>query len=375
MPKVIFESATFADAIKKANAVAPSRGNAFDKAAGILIEIDPNVEPSVTMRATNLDIYYTEWVNSLEVQDMTEVTRWRVPSSLIANVAATLPIGSGKTVSLETVESGLSTHLLLKCGRTKAKINMMDHSYYPEWEVFDPDDLVAIPDLGARISQVEWAADKSTLPINGLYFTGEEIITTDRYKMAVVPLALPGCPEGGVIIPAGILGSVLKQTGEIMLGVTPNQLLLMPNDTTQLRVVRYDATYPRTGGITVRTRAEFIEVEKANLLEIIRRATAFAASDRLPTLRLWIGKEEVAVMIENGDQGTLGDVLEIPGQATHDRMETKFTPKNLAESLEHAPSARVRIGYDPARANSPLYIDGGSGYECWVVCRGDSPTQ
>lgn len=370
MTKITFETAAIADAIKKANKVAPNRGEAFDKASGIVIEVDPTATPPVTIRATNLDIFHTEWVDAISVEGAQAI--WRVPASLIASVMATLPIGTGSQVTLEEVASGLSNKLELVCGRTKAKFNLMMHMDYPRWDIFDPDDLTAVTDLGGRVAMVEWAASNEMgSKYNGVYFDGEKIICTDRYRLTTSPMKIASMPEP-VMVPPRLLGSILKQTGEVMIGFTPNQVLIMPNDQTQLRVVRLANEFPDVSRIMNRERPMFIEVSKSALLQIIGRAVTFAAQDRMPTLRMFFGKEEIAVMIANEDIGLLGDVLEVPGQAKHDRCEIRFTPKNLTEALDMAPNDKVRIGYDPDLPSSIMYIDGGSGYESWVVTRKES---
>jgi hypothetical protein len=86
-------------------------------------------------------------------------------------------------------------------------------------------------------------------------------------------------------------------------------------------------------------------------------------------MTMFIGAEEVAVMISDEDQGLLGDVLEVPGFAKHSRKKMIFTPKNLSEAVSASPSDEVTFYYDPENALLPVRIDGGSGYEAWVMPR------
>lgn len=374
MTKVVFETATFADVVKKADKVAPSKGTAFDKAAGVLIEVNPDQDPAVVIRATNLDVFYREWVDTVAVEG--EPRQWRVPSALLATFVSSLPIGSGLSITLEEVQAAGShyPHLVIKSGKTKARFNLMSTEFYPDWDVFDPDDLVSINDLGGRISQVEWAAEKSpNPPLNALYFDGSCIIATDRYRLARVPLAIPSMlADSQVVVPAGLLGTVLKQTGEVKIGFTQVQMLLMPNETTQLRVVRYDAKYPNVSKVMVTERPQNVEVSKLQILEIMRRATAFSGAERMPTVRMFFGKEQIAVVMDNPDVGAMQDVLDVPGSCLHDRVEIKFTPRNLMEAIENSPGERIKICYNPETPQATMYLVGDSGYEAWVVTRGES---
>lgn len=362
--KLTFETATIAEAVKSAERVAPSRGAAFDKAAGIVIDVD-STSPTVVVRSTNTDIFHMAWVDYIKLEGDGE-TIWRLPSRLFTDLMSKLPIGSGKEVTLE--QKGKQLHV--EQGRTKARFNLIDPDHYPTWAAFDPDGLVPAPDLGGRLCMVDWAAAKSEAPYSGVHFDGARVIATDRYRLATVPMSVPGLDKP-VTVPAGILGSILKQTGEVQIGIRGEQLLIMPDEYTQLRCIVYAAEYPNVGRVMDNNRShpERVEFDKDDLLTLIDRSLTFQGSDRTPTLRVFIGQEELAVMMGHQELGMIGDVLEIPGQCTHNRVELKFTPKNLQDVLVNAPNKKVTMGYNPDAPGRMIYIDGGSGYEAWAMPR------
>lgn len=361
----MFETATLADAIKKANIVAPSRGEAFDQAGGIVLEILPEDE-LVIVKATNGEIFHMEWISVVSIEG--DATSWRLPSKIAAPIIASLPIGTGRETVLEEVSSGVSSHLALSSGKTKAKFFLMAMDYYPRWETFDPDDLVAVPDFGGRVKMVEWAASTNNdAPLTGVNFTGELVRATDRYKIACSPLEIPNM-EGGVTVPAGILGQVLKQTGEVMVGFTENQMLLMPNDTTQLRVVLYGGDYPTMTKIMDRSRPQSVTFKKNDLHEILNRAILAAPGDRLLLLHMYLGKGEIVVKVE-GPETAVMDSVAVPNQADHGRFQVRLTPKLLADALSNCPNESVTLHYDTSLPERILYLNGGSGYECWIATR------
>jgi DNA polymerase III sliding clamp (beta) subunit (PCNA family) len=365
--KLTFETATIAEAIKAAERVAPSKGAAFDKAAGIVMEIDSTSE-TVCIRATNTDIFHMAWVDYVALEGEGKVT-WRLPSRLFAAVLGSLPIGTGKQVTME--QKG--NQLFLEQGRTKPRFNLISPDYYPSWPAFDPADLIPAPDLGGRIGLVEWAAAKSEVPISGVHFDGEKVVATDKYRLATVPMKVEGL-EVPITVPAGLLGTVLKQTGEVLIGITKDQLLIMPDEYTQIRCVIYGQDYPPVDRIMENNRSHThtVTFDKSDLLVLIDRALNFQGSDRTPTLRVFLGLEEIAVMMGNQEIGMIGDVLEVPGQCAHDRVELKFTPKNLQDILSNAPNDKVTFGYNPDKKKSLVYVDGGSGYEAWAMPRLDT---
>jgi DNA polymerase III sliding clamp (beta) subunit (PCNA family) len=366
--KVVFETATLADAIKKADRIAPSKGQAFDKAAGIVLNIDTDTG-LVVVRATNLDLYSMEWVDTVSIEG--ETTMWRVPSALFARVLKDLPIGTGKEVVLEEKTDGRVRMLHLTSGRTRAKFNLMVTDYYPEWEVFDPTGLMEVDDLGGRVAQIEWAASiKEEPPLAGVHIDGERVIACDRYRLAIAPLPIPDLVEP-ITVPSGLLSQVLKQTGGASIGVRDGQLLIMPDKTTQIKTVVYGAEYPPVERIMKRDHSHVLKVKKTPLIEIMQRAANFAGNDRFPILRVFFGQEEVAVMMNTQEVGALADVLEVPGYCDHKRFEVKFTPKNLLEALNAVPNDELELFYDTSDSMMIVRIDGGSGYEAWVMPRKD----
>lgn len=359
--KVTFENATFADSIQKAARVAPTKGEAFDKASGIMLELDPE-DNTVTLRSTNLYVFYLEVVDAVSVEGD---AKWRLNSMLISQVAAKLPIGSGKVVTLEQV--GGEVHL--KSGRTVAKFRMMDATYFPEWEPFDPDALEMVPDLGARIQQVEWAAmtDHEVL-YSGIHLDGHHVMATDRIRAAMAPCEAEPIFKP-ITIPAGILKPVMSNLRDVAVGIEDGMFLLMPDVSTQLRTRIYDKDYPKIARVFEQNWPNSAKFRKQALLEIIERAVIFAQNDRSPKLQFIIGKGEIAVMC-SGDMGLLGDAIElVGGYADHPRHRILFTPKNLTDAVAAAPSDEVEIFYNTENAQLPVKIDGGSGYVAMVMPR------
>lgn len=360
--KVVFENATIADSISKAARVAPTKGSAFDKAAGILMTLDP-AAGTVSLRATDLEIFYMEIVDAVEVEGE---GCWRFPSQIISGVLSKLPIGSGRQVTLEEIESGTVS---IKSGRTSAKLRTTDSSYFPNWEPFDPDELQVVSDLGTRIQQVEWAAlSGGDPPMCGIHLDGKNVIATDRVRMAIAP-----CEAGPIYkpitIPTGILNPVMRSMRDVAIGIGEGQLHLMPDKSTQIRTVIFDMPYPPVERAMRRDEPTSVKFKKNLLLEMIDRTMVFGANDRSPLLTMFVGSGEIAVMMSDQEQGLLGDVIDVPGYADHKRMKILFTPKNLTDAINASPSDQVEMFYDPEKPSSVIRIDGGSGYESWVMPR------
>lgn len=366
MTKVTFETAALADALKEANLVAPTKGEAFDKAAGIVLDISNDGQ--VIVKATDLRLWYMQWITALKVEG--EPVRWRLPSKIFSQVITRLPLTSSTRVILKQEGNVVK----FQHGKKRGQFNLMNMEGYQQWMPFDPDDLTEVPEMATHIGQVEWAADSgTTVPFIGVHFTGEQVIATDRSKVACAPLKLD--LDEPITVPAGLLGRIVKSTDIVRARADDRHLLLMPDEHTQVRCGIYGVEYPSAiYKVLNPERPVYVKIQKSVLLDAMTVAASFIVGDRLPVMRTFWGEEEVAVMLENEEAGHLGDVIEVPGQAIHPRVEIKFDPAHIMGALEHCPSQEVTIGYDPENIKRPMYFGAGDGIGFWVApTRGVQP--
>ena len=371
--KVVFETATIQDALKKANIVAPSRGEAFDKAAGIMLTVTRGVD-EVLVQATNLEIFYSEWISTVSVTlpDGVEEVQWLVPARLTAAIVASFPIGTGREVTMEQPVGGRTLKIL--SGRSRGSLQLITPEAYPQWAVFDPDDLVEVEDFAARLTQVEWACSPDVeSSFNGVNLDGQYAQACDRYRVARVPMKVDADSAWpfaeNVTIPSRVLSQIIRQTGIVSLGCTPTELLVLPNEHVQIRAVLHAQEYMSLERITTMTFDYKIDFRKTSLLEILNRVMLAAGTDRNPQLRLFVGKGEIAAMVEAEEEGHLGDILVTPGHADHERVSLSFSPKNLIEAIDKCPSEKMTFYYTPAEPLRIVKLDDGAGYEAWVTPR------
>lgn len=359
MTKLRFEVASLAAAIKKASRIAPTKaGKALDSSAGIVFEISPQYPNQVTLKATNLEVFYLEVVPALEVT-VTEPTVWRLSSSMFASIVNSFPLGSGQTMTLEQKD----TQVHFAQGRTRGRLNMMRNEGYPSWTAVPAEDLTTVEKFGALISAVEWAASKrGEPPLTGVHLNGHAVAATDKYRLAMIPC--PVALSGSVTIPSGVLGAVIRPEADVQIGMVGNTLLLMPDDATQIRTVIYDCQYPNVGTYANYTPPAMIEVHKDSVIDILQRAVIMTANERdTPTVTIIIGKGEFAAMGADAEMGLLGSSIMLNGnQADHPRVTFKFTPQNIIDGLNNAPNDKLVIYYNPDDPTKPWKIDGGSGY-------------
>lgn len=366
MTSITFETAAIADAIKKAGLVAPTRGEAFDKAHGIVLDIFPSADVQCVVRATNLAVYTAEGVNSIQATG--PEVRWRLAAGIIKGIMESLPIGAGKNVTFTQEGSEVK----IQSGRMKASMRLIDPTSYPEWDTFDADGMSSIAGLGGKLGLVEWAALESpTPPLCGVHLDGEWAMATDQYRIARVPCKVD--LKHAVTIPTGILSSVLRPLTDVSLAVRETTLEILVAEMHQVQTVVYGVNYPAP---QLRKIMEIeypveIEVSKQDVLSMINLALSMAGHERNPTLKMIFGRGEVAAMLTNVEVGFLGDVLEVPGQASHQRITFMFTPKILTDAISKAPGAKVTLAYDPDVLRKPFRVSDGSGYAAWIQPKKD----
>jgi DNA polymerase III sliding clamp (beta) subunit (PCNA family) len=349
--------------IGKASRIAPTKGSAFDRAAGIVMQVNA-AQNQVIVKATNVEVFYMEIVDIVSIEG--DDRSWRIPSSLLDGICNKLPITSGTTITFDDADG---SDIVLSSARMRARLRLMDMTYYPHWDTFDPASLSEVSDFGARLQQVQWAASKSQLPpITGINLNGQYAGATDRFRLAITPCAIPQLLEP-ITIPASIFAPMMKSLGEVKVGQEEGMILVMPDDQTQIKAVIFAEKYPPISTMFKRNETNAVILKKEPLLEMIEQAMVMGQRDRNPLLKIIIGQEEFAVMMEDQEVGLLGNVIEVAGQAAHNRHHIGMNPDNVIGALRAAPNDDVTIYYFFGEAKKPIRLDGGSGYEVLLMPR------
>ena len=374
---VTFETAGLAAAVGKAARVAPSKGMAFDKAAGILIEGRPHAtDPArrITIKATNLEVDYLEWVQPLEMSS-DEDFDWRLPSSILAGFCAGMPIGSGKTVTIS--REGVTGNVTLQSGKKKATINVMSADGYKPWTPFDPDMLHDVKGFPARVGQAAWACDKAAVPFSGVHLDGTHILATDKYRLVRVPCDADVAEP--VTVPMDTLGPILKSVEDVRLGANENYLLIMPDEYTQMRAIRYDAKYPAVSRIMdAAIFNRVVTVPRIRLREALSLMTGLIAKgERYPIVTLTFNADTLHLEMNVPGNGVMVDELEITTETVVrpeidepmvELFAINFTPTYLTDALDQPKTDTVMLGYRTDKS-SPMKMWDGLGFEAWIMPR------
>jgi DNA polymerase III sliding clamp (beta) subunit (PCNA family) len=369
--RVTFEPAVIADAIKKAARIAPTRGGVeMDKAAGVILDIDPSGEVKCVIRATDTMTFYLEAINVIEVDG--DPVRWRLASQVVSGVMSSL--AARKTPIIMSDGEG-DNRVHIRCGSMKASPNLNPNNDYPSWDPSPSEDLSEVMYLGEALARVEWAAQKGgAAPYCGVLLDGKYLYATDRYRMARVPMLIPSL-DREMLIPAWSLASVITGMGAVKVGRDGHLIVVEPNEYTQFKTLTYDAGFPANK--YTRFDAEYdayVTFSAKELVERINQASSFAGSDRDPIVQLFLGKGRLGVFMENAETGEFGDWILLPGEAKHDWCKIKFAPKLLLDCLTHGYDDKITLGYRPDKPNMPVILRTDGGYEVIVAPRKELST-
>lgn len=375
---VTFETAGLAAAVGKAARVAPSKGMAFDKAAGILLEGRPHADHGrqVAIKATNLEVDYLEWVQPLEMHS-DETFDWRLPSTIFAGFCAGMPIGSGKTVTITREDHG--GPITLRSGKAKATIQVMKSDTYKSWEAFDPDLLHDVKEFPSRVAQAAWACDRQAVPFSGVHLDGTHIFATDKYRLVRVPC--DATLTEPVTVPMDTLGPILKTVEDVRLGANENYLLIMPDEYTQMRAVIYDVKYPNISVImdnSIYNRA--VTVPRIRFREALSRMTGLIAKgERYPIVTCRFTPDTIYMEMTVSSVGTMTDEIDVSTEviahpAIEDdggpvEQEIHFTPTYLTDALDQPNTDTVTLGFRTDKPGTPVKVFDGLGYEAWLMPR------
>jgi len=366
MTYIEVEVAVLADSLRRAASIAPksSRGDAFDKSAGILMRVDPDGEVQLIIQATDLEVYYLE---ALPVTKAAGVAKtWRVPSFQFDRFVSSLPVSSGSTLSLEDEQT--DRRLTLKYRKSVLRINTIPPEDFPQWEAFDTSNLTSVSGLGGRIKQVAWASAKGEVDWGGITIAQDCVFATDRTVLARAKI------DTGVDKPIVMFGEqvarLLGDESDAMIGFDGFKIQLAPNDYTQIESVVIDRparSLDRQLDTPLNDQRE-IEFTKDYVAGMLERSLVVAAQGTrvMPRVRVFIGEKTMAVYMDNEDTGMVGDVADVKG-ADHDFVEFVVNPINLKNAVQSVPGNLVKMWYSVTDYNILVRLGDGASYICAVA--------
>lgn len=327
--KAKFYVATLAAAVERAARLAPNKGVAYDKAAGIVLEVDPD-NKSACLRSTDLEVYYREEVRDV-VDYGDEYVAWRLPSNLFSGIIGGLPLDKEVTIK----DDG-ERQVRIFCGKKRAKLRTLPADTYPMWDRVEPDGLKEVIGFSQRVAQVAWCTDKESAPFAGVNVDGKYLNATDRYRLARVPCDVP--LEKRVTVAMTGLAPILRNLpGEVSLAATETHLLIRVGDEIEAMCILYAKEYP---DLSKALREDFsldVKVHRETLLDAIQSMLVLVKNERYPRMHFDFEENAIAIFMTVPETGDMTDVVEAEFTEEDGASSTfsiEFTPTYVLKALE-----------------------------------------
>jgi DNA polymerase III subunit beta len=194
--------------------------------------------------------------------------------------------------------------------------------------------------------------DESRPVLTGILVRFEQgklvMAATDSYRLSVKETPLTGdAPELEAIIPARALaelGRIAQSADTVELGVHENQVVFAADDV-WLTTRRIDGQFPNYKQLLPESFEHDVAIQRAELLEVVRRVAVMA--QRNSPLRLRFAEGELTVSAQTQDIGESRESM--PVQFAGEPLEIGFNAEFLREGIESVTTDEIQL-----RLISPL---------------------
>ena len=267
-----------------------------------------------------------------------------VPAKLLGDIVRLLP--TGEVTLSHAPEEGAAT---IQAGSYSSRLNVFAAEDFPRLPSVDVPlqevDAAALLDTVQRVSRAA-SRDESRPVLTGILaqFEGSKLTmaATDSYRMSVKETELDGGgPELEAIIPARALdelGRIAAGAERIQLGVNENHVIFGTGQA-WLTTRRIDGQFPNVQQLRPESFEVELELNRAELLDVVRRAAVMA--QRNTPLRLRFEEGELTISAQSQDVGETRESLAV--RYSGEPLEIGFNAEFLREGLESVSADEVKL--------------------------------
>lgn len=366
MATVEFTNATLADAIKRANIVAPTRGRELDMFKGFVIDLDPD-EESVTLRTTNGSLYYTEFLYPTSIE-CDKAVSWRVASISTHGIVSNLPVTG--TVKFKD-EGG---KLRITSGRMRASTPLIRGGDYPDQDQFmyEPEGMYPLKGFGEKLDLIGWAVSPDGLPPRaGVYMDSEFLCATNSRVLARVPNEYKFADDRkNIVLPYALVAPILRTIEELEVGVLGNNLIISPTEDIYIKCSLFEDRFDPVNRIMEKEYPESLTFDKEVCTGVLSRVSKIGAADRQINLDVYIVGDLMTLSIKDRDSAEeIEESMTLAVEAEHELAKFMFSLEYFTDAVSKAPGKEITMHYDPNKTNSVVKFSSDHGYEACVVPR------
>jgi DNA polymerase III sliding clamp (beta) subunit (PCNA family) len=363
--EITFANALLTDAIGKAARVAPTKGSAFDKAAGIVIEARPN-ERLAIIRSTDIDTTYRQEIEAIGGSG--DPVNWRVSSALLDGILQGLGQGDNDTTTFIGRDDD---KLRLTSGRTVTALQLLPYESFPK-DIDQPTvDMISANSMATKVDQVAWAVDPKSNILSGVHMDGKQLIGTNQFSFAVVPCAI-GIDEP-ITAPMEGLRSLIRSASDVSIAAEGQRLYIALDDETLTSTNLLQGDYPNLEGLMRSNFLGTMKIHRMSLIESLGRIAPVVRQERLPNLTVSLDASGFIKMIlldiEVPGVGRMRDEVTVETEYTGP-FTLSFIPYMLEKAVDNAKGDYIFLDFgvadNPSKAHS-IQIRDEKGYRCYVM--------
>jgi len=267
-----------------------------------------------------------------------------VPGKLLVDLARLLP--AAEVTIAYRPDDGVAQ---ISSGSYSSKLNVFSAEDFPRLPSTEPaPHSVATASLLETVDRVARSAskDESRPVLTGIQvrFEGTRLfmVATDSYRLSFKETELEQAgPDLEAIIPARALielQRIAAGTEHIAMGVSDNTVIFGTGDT-WLTTRRIDGQFPDVGRLLPESFEAEVDLPRAELRDVVRRAGVMAL--RNAPLRLRFAEGELTVSAQSQDVGETQESL--PAGYTGEPLEIGFNAEFLADGIDSVRGDTVRL--------------------------------
>lgn len=363
------QAAILHDALQKAQRIAPTKGAAFDRAAGIKITLVPN---GIEIRATDEELFFYAKIDAVPYK---HDVSFRLPSQLLVNFVASVPMNTDAHQIKFRWDENEPRAMIIQFGKTalSIKMAMIVGGNFPEWQPEDFATMTEAQELQSTIEQVSWAVNEDGL-LSGAHMDGKNLICVNGKSLAAVapcPIAIDD-PKGVTAVLKPIM-PLLKNGTDIKIKVIENRIIVALDSETQIRSTVMLQPWPnvleRFASLDLPSSCVVV---RQRMIDALNRMLIVVKNENLPRCMVSIKKGKLETYLL-GERGEINDSLAVEDQVFTEDHDYKFNPYWLLEALESFKTAKIRIEHNTTKPTAfPFHISDPSGtYQAWVMPMSD----
>jgi len=346
------------EALNRAAKIAPTKGNAMDRAGGIQIEFKLD---EAHIRATDLDVTFYQRIPVVSVEQECTIRL----SLVVPTFVASLSMDKDQVIRFHRTDGH---KIIVQYGKTRTKATIPEITgEYPNVPWYEYDEMSEAAELADKIASVAWAVEAdaqgilSGVKIDGEWLEGLSSKNAARIRCDVVS-------EEPVVAALKTLVPLIRGGSRMRMRTLPGRLVVALDETTQVTSTTVLGQWPNL--VERLEKFEFpnsITIRKTRLTEALKRVISFIRNDRLPTVMVTFTSDSVDVVLTGAMNGDVQDSCAMSARSGSEEDVTFiFNPNWILEAIDTFPGASVQIDFNsalqPIRLSEPS-----TSYEAYVM--------